>query len=157
MRAYHTYNAVDVAFSLLKHAAKQGKCFTNLQLQKLTYVCHGLSLAHFDRPLIIDDVFAWQYGPVVPSVYFRFKDYGSQVITEVTQSIADLDCESESIISEVVEKLGDLSGPQLVELTHRNGSPWEKVWDGTRHKIIPDVVIRDHYLQIKQTGRTSSL
>ena len=73
MKTYHTYSAVDVAFSLLKHAAEQGKTFTNLQLQKLTYVCHGLSLSSFDRPLIVDDVYAWKFGPVIPSVYFSLQ------------------------------------------------------------------------------------
>lgn len=155
MKAYYTYNAVDVAFSLLKHAAEQGKCFTNLQLQKLTYVCHGLSLAHFKRPLIVDDVFAWQYGPVVPSVYFRFKGYGASVITERMDT--QLDDDSEAIVCDVVSKLGDLSGPQLVELTHRDGSPWHQVWDGTQNKVIPDSVIQSHYQYIQQSGHTSSL
>lgn len=155
MKAYHTYSAIDVAFSLLKHAAEQGKCFTNLQLQKLTYVCHGLSLAHFQRPLIIDDVFAWKFGPVVPSVYFRFKSYGSSVISESMDVV--LDDASEAIISEVVTKLGYLSGPQLVELTHREGSPWYKTWDGSQNKIIPDDVIQKHYQQIHESGHTSCL
>lgn len=156
MKAYHTYSAVDVAFSLLKHAAEQGKCFTNLQLQKLTYVCHGLSLAHLGRPLITDDVFAWQYGPVVPSVYFRFKSFGASTISECMDDVV-LDSESEIIVKDVVVKLGDLSGPQLVELTHREGSPWSKVWDGSSNKIIPDYVIQDHYHKIQQSGHTSSL
>ncbi len=155
MKAYHTYNAVDVAFSLLKHAAKQGKCFTNLQLQKLTYVCHGLSLAHFQRPLIIDDVFAWKYGPVVPSVYFRFQEYEADTIRENSDIV--LDADSEAIISDVVTKLGHLSGSQLVELTHREGSPWHKVWDGTPNQVIPDSVIQTHYQQIQQSGHTSCL
>ena len=155
MKAYHTYSAVHVAFCLLKHAAEQGKCFSNLQLQKLTYVCHGLSLAHFQRPLITDDVFAWQYGPVVPSVYFRFKSFGSSSIKERMDIV--LDDDSEAIVKDVVAKLGDLSGPQLVELTHREGSPWEKVWDGTQNKVIPDHIIQNHYLQIQRSGHTSSL
>ncbi|MFT6910759.1 MAG: putative phage-associated protein [Oleiphilaceae bacterium] len=155
MKAYHTYSAVDVAFSLLKHAAEQGKCFTNLQLQKLTYVCHGLSLAHLGRPLITDDVFAWQYGPVVPSVYFRFKLYGANYIKERMDLI--LDSESETIVKDVVAKLGDLSGPQLVELTHREGSPWSTVWDGSQNKVIPDYIIQAHYHKIQQSGHTSSL
>lgn len=155
MKLYHTYNAVEVAFSLLQHASMQGKNFTNLQLQKLTYVCHGLSLAHFHRPLIIDDVFAWQYGPVVPSVYFRFKSYGPNIISESSDVI--LDTQSDSIINEVVTELGHLSGSQLVELTHRPGSPWYQIWDGTHHKIIPDNVIEKHYLKIKQAGHTNCL
>ncbi len=155
MKAYHTYNAVDVAFCLLKHAATQGKRFTNLHLQKLTYVCHGWSLALYKRPLIIEDVYAWQYGPVVPSVYFQFKQFGASEISPTKQ--VELDGESEAIIRDVVSVLGDYSGPQLVELTHRAGSPWAKVWDGGSNRLIPDSVIEQHYLQIKHSGHTSSL
>lgn len=155
MRTYHTYSAVDIAWSLLKHAAEQGKRLSNLQLQKLTYVCHGISLAHFQRPLIVDDVFAWKYGPVVPSVYFRFKQYGSDDITEHCD--VKLDSESESIVKDVVSMLGDLTGPQLVDLTHRDGTPWHQVWDGSHNKIIPDHLIRAHYNQILESGRTTSL
>jgi uncharacterized phage-associated protein len=155
MKAYHTYSAVDVAFCLLKHAALQGKRFTNLQLQKLTYVCHGWSLAIYKRPLIIEDVYAWQYGPVVPSVYFQFKRFGSKVIDDQKQ--VQLDAESEQIIQDIVSVLGDYSGPQLVELTHRQGSPWTQVWDGTSNTMIPDSIIEHHYSQIKSSGHTSCL
>lgn len=155
MKAYHTYSAVDVAFCLLKHAALQGKRFTNLQLQKLTYVCHGWSLAIYKRPLIIEDVYAWQYGPVVPSVYFQFKRFGSKVIDDQKQ--VQLDAESEQIIQDIVSVLGDFSGPQLVELTHRQGSPWTQVWDGTSNTMIPDSIIENHYSQIKSSGHTSCL
>ncbi len=159
MQKYYTYNGVVAAFSLLKHAALQGKYFTNLQLQKLTYVSHGLSLAHFQRPLIIDDVYAWQYGPVVPSVYFRFKSHGAKCIEERDDPLFDslLDAESEGIVRDVVRHFGDLSGAQLVELTHREGSPWHEIWDGTHHKIIPDEVICAHYLKIQKAGHTNSL
>lgn len=152
---YHTYSAVDVAFCLLKHAALQGKRFTNLQLQKLTYVCHGWSLGIYKRPLIIEDVYAWQYGPVVPSVYFQFKHFGSQAIDSTNP--VDLDCESEQIISDIVSVLGDYSGPQLVELTHREGSPWYRVWDGSNNRLIPDAIIEQHYSAIKSSGHTSCL
>lgn len=155
MKAYHTYNAVEVAFSLLQHASVQGKYFNNMQLQKLTYISHGLSLAHFQRPLIVDDVFAWQYGPVVPSVHFRFQSHGEEVITGSLDVI--LDPKSDSIINEVVTELGHLSGPQLVELTRRQGSPWHQIWDGMHYKIIPDDVIEKHYLKIKEAGHTNCL
>ena len=155
MKTYHTYRAVDIAFRLLKHAKDQDKCFSNLQLQKLAYVCHGLSLAHYQRPLVIDDVFAWKFGPVLPSMYFRFKSYGAEVITE--QAEVELDAESDAILQEVVSQFGHLTGPQLVALTHRDDSPWHQVWDGTHQKVIPDPLIQAHYQKIKQSGRTSSL
>lgn len=158
MKAYHTYKAIEIAHSLLKHADTQGKSFTQLQLQKLTYVCHGLSLALYDRPLIIEDVYAWQYGPVVPPIYFCFKKYGSQHITVPDQQ-TELDPKSDQIIRYVVTKLGDLSGGQLVELTHRQGSPWSKVWGDGRHgkKVIPDDIIKEHYTSIQTSGIAHAL
>ncbi len=155
MKTYHTYSAVDIAFCLLKYAKKEGKCFSNLQLQKLTYVCHGLSLAHYQRPLIVDDVFAWKFGPVVPSVYFHFQSIRAKAMTELEDVV--LDTESESIVKDVVSQLGHLTGPQLVDLTHREGSPWYQVWNGIYQKIIPDYLIQSHYAQIKESGRTTSL
>lgn len=139
---------------MLKSKANVSPIFS---YKKLTYVCHGLSLAHFQRPLVVDDVFAWKFGPVIPSVYFHFKSYGASVITD--QDDVVLDEESESIVKDVVSKLGDLTGPQLVGLTHRDGSPWHQIWDGTHQnqKVIPDHLIQSHYVQIKQSGHTASL
>ena len=155
MKAYHTYNAIDVAFCLLKYAKEQGKCFTNLQLQKLVYVAHGLSLAYFQRPLILDDVLAWKYGPVIPSVYFGFKKFGSSEVTDYREVM--LDSESEGIVRDVAAKLGHLTGEQLIELTHRSGTPWSKTWDGTHQRVIKDSLIKEHYDAILKSGRARSL
>jgi uncharacterized phage-associated protein len=157
MKAYHTYSAIDVAYVLIKQASKEGKRFSNLHLQKLVYVCHGLSLAYFDRPLILEDVHAWKHGPVVPSVYFNFKPYGSEAITAFSEDI-QLDAESAEIVCSVVSTLGHFTAWQLVDLTHREGSPWSQVWaqDG-KIRVIPDAVIKNHYLTIKETGVTSCL
>src|SRR5208282_4587731 len=51
-----------------------------LKLQKLVYFAHGWHLALRDQPLIDELVEAWDYGPVVPSLYHQFKRYGNQSI-----------------------------------------------------------------------------
>lgn len=153
---YHTYNAIEVAYRLLEHGVQQGKCFTNLQLQKLTYVSHGLSLAHYNRPLIIENIYAWKYGPVVPSVYVHFKKFGADVVV-TEQNNVKIDGESDELIADLVGNMGDLSGPQLVELTHREGSPWSQVWDAEQTQIIPDHLIKTHYQWVLKCGRAKSL
>ena len=55
---------------------------TNLKLVKLCYIAQGLSLALLDKPLFSEPIEAWQYGPVVPSVYHEFKHFRDQPITE---------------------------------------------------------------------------
>lgn len=158
MKVYHTYAAIDVAHLLIEQGLKKGKQLTNLHLQKMVYVCHGISLAHFDRPLILEDVQAWQYGPVVPSVYFNFKEHGSSVIKLNDRKDVELDSDSHEIVCNVIDMLGDYTGWQLVDLTHQEGSPWHKVWKADKKiRAIPDEVIKQHYLEIKQNGATSCL
>lgn len=155
------YNAVDIAVALLKIAADKGKTLTQMQLQKLVYVAHGMSLAARNLPMIKQQVNAWQYGPVIPDIYHRFKAYGSLAIPVAdlpeNQQSLKLDQESVEILTEVVDSLADYSGGQLSELSHRAGSPWHKVWFDAKGRevrgaIIADEVIKQHYRQSLQSG-----
>lgn len=160
------YRAVDVAVEILRAGANHGKRFTHMQLQKLVYIAHGLSLANRNLPLIRENVNAWKFGPVIPEIYDRFKRYGAEPITlerlpESRQTSA-LDDESSTIISETVRIFGDLSGGQLSDMSHRSGSPWHKVWyDDCGHEIkgavISDRLIKPHYEEIIRTGEADSL
>ena len=118
------------------------------------YICHGLSLAHLQRPLILDDVFAWKFGPIVPSIYFRFKAQGSATIANHKDVLLDTD--SEAIIQDVVLNLGHLTASQLLELAQRPGSPWHQVWDGQHKQVIPDNLIQAHYQKVLEAGRAES-
>ena len=73
-----------VAF-LLKCADEKGDSgFTPLQINRLTYICHGWTLASLDRPLIdnsSEQIQAWKYGPVVVGVYHLLKPFGRCKIT----------------------------------------------------------------------------
>lgn len=152
---------MDIAVELLKAAQQRGLNLTQMQLQKLVYIAHGLSLATRGLPMINENVNAWQYGPVIPEVYHRFKIYGSQSISyrdlpEANFPIS-IDTESQSIIDATLNNFGNLSGLQLSEMSHREGSPWHSVWyDGCgkeiRGAIIHDDLIRQHYQQILSSG-----
>ena len=155
MKIYHTYGAIDVAWSLLRHAKKQGKSFCMMRLQLHVYICHGLSLAYLARPLILDDVFAWKFGPIVPSIYFRFKEQGAATIANHRDVLLDTD--SEAIIQDVVLNLGHLAVSQLLELAQRPGSPWHQVWDGKHKQVIPDPIIQTYYQKVLEAGRAGSL
>ena len=155
MKPYHTYSAIEVAFCLLKHAARAGKRLNTLQVQKLTYVCHGWSLALYKRPLITEDVMATQHGPMVTSIHFRFEQFGNKIISQ--EQLVELDAESDQIAFDIICILGDFNGPELKELTQRTGSPWKQVWDGTKIKPIPDEIIARHYSKIKNKGHAYSL
>lgn len=69
---------------LLEQCKQHGDgALTPMQLIKLVYVAHGLMLGAFGRPLLDEPVEAWQYGPVVPSVYHALKSFRSSPVQSV--------------------------------------------------------------------------
>ena len=137
---------------------------TPLQVNKLTYISHGFALAIYNTKLVADDVEAWRYGPVFPQLYYALRHYGGNTIPHLsycntgidTDQINDrydffkhiLDNKTE-IIDMVLNTYGKLSASELIERTHRKGTPWKKHYrKGSYGIIIPSEHIKQHYLDI---------
>ncbi|MCY0864080.1 MAG: DUF4065 domain-containing protein [Sulfobacillus sp.] len=101
-----------------------GDAITNLKLQKLLYYAQGLHLALFGRPLFSDRMEAWMHGPVVPTVYHRYKTFGVNPLP-VSEDFdpAQLDAETQAFLNEVYEVYGQFSAWKLRNMTHTE-SPW---------------------------------
>ncbi len=139
------YPVITVANSLLKVADETFEVLTPLQLQKLVYLAQGVALGASDgqRPLFFEPIEAWQYGPVVQSLYDAVKHYGSGFIAEPIPLppayffsptvIPESDEASWEILRKVWEAYGHLSATQLVALTHQadapEGFPWSDAWN----------------------------
>jgi uncharacterized phage-associated protein len=103
------YSAIKVANEFLRLAKADNplRYLTPLQLIKLVYIAHGWSLHYFpETPLLIEIPQAWQYGPVVPSLYSAVRRYGSSPIIALLPGDTDpqeLDeqskCPSEEILN----------------------------------------------------------
>ena len=70
------YLVEQIANQLLINAADSGELMTNMKLQKMLYYQQGFHLAYFETPLFDEDIEAWMYGPVVPSMYEKYKEFG---------------------------------------------------------------------------------
>ena len=67
--------AIDT-FQAAKYLAKKsGWKYTNLELQKLLYIAHMIHLGKTGEPLFEDAFEAWNYGPVIPGLYYFLKSY----------------------------------------------------------------------------------
>lgn len=153
------YDALDIAYKILKTGKDEfsNKTFTNLQLVKLTYICHGAYMALHREPLIQQPVEAWKYGPVISSIYHHFKENGTAKIPtdniEAIENPCDGDEKVEKLIAAVVKGYGDLSGSELIDRSHMDDSPWTPVWNTEKHKgligaVIPNEDIRHHYMKV---------
>lgn len=123
---------------------------TPMHVLKLVYICHGWVLGLTDRPLVDEPVEAWRYGPVVPSVYHRYKSFGGDPVTTAPIDRSDrLDDRQREIMEVVEEVYRDYSALELSSLTHQTDTPWDTV--RRRHgigAIIPNELIRNYYLEL---------
>ncbi len=122
--------ALDVAKYFLALADEDEEPITKMKLQKLLYYAQGVSLAVFDEPLFLEAIQAWTHGPVVPTVYHSYKDYGHKIIP-CEQSLEQLDFEAEveELLDEVFTMYGQFTASKLREMTH-NEAPWREAPKG---------------------------
>ena len=78
--AYKASDIAKVLISRAEHASGGEELMTNMKLQKMLYYQQGFHLAYFGTPLFDEEIEAWMYGPVVPSVYDEYKNYGKNGI-----------------------------------------------------------------------------
>ena len=143
-----------VANALITKGVEAGSPLTPLQIGKLSYIAHGWMLGLYGRRLFRQAVLAWLYGPVVRDIYFGLKNHRASGVTE-TMAVADkeFDIYEKTLIQQVFEEYGRLSGITLSHLTHAPGTAWHHVWhnDG-RNSEIPNDLIREHYAEKAQGG-----
>ncbi len=149
---------IDVAKYILSHV----KC-TQLKLQKLVYLCYADYLCSTGKALFIDDIYAFKYGPVVDTVYEKYKQYGYKPIEKESENIdsknisempsksrilfAKDGLEKVKSIDKTLKKYSDLTASQLVEITHREKSPWSMTYKGIwviKQKLRDDVIKEFH-------------
>ena len=116
--------ALDIANKIIsKTDLEHGDTISNLKLQKMLYYQQGFHLAYFGTPLFDEDIVAWQYGPVVPSVYKEYKSFESNSISTSEEGIS-LSDDEEELFNNVYEEYNQFSAVALMKMTHEE-SPWK--------------------------------
>lgn len=137
------------ALQAAKHACEaSGWTLTNLQLQKILYLAHMIYVGRHDNPLVADEAFeAWNYGPVLPSVYHTVSAFGSGPIKNIFRSVPSIDGgEIASLIEDTVERFAPMPPFKLVELTHDDRSAWSRHYSSDLRGVqIPKSSIREEY------------
>lgn len=143
--------ALQIANRLIKFAeldtANGGELLSNLKLQKLLYYEQGFHLAWFNSPLFSDDIEAWMYGPVVPSVYDYYKKFGSNgIVLEDDLQLIQLTPQEEDLLFQVYERYKSYSAIGLMDLTHGE-SPWINAAPHDRGSVISNESMRTFFLR----------
>lgn len=146
------YSSVAVANRFLALARENHGSLTPMQLLKLVYIAHGWTLGLYGRPLIRDEVEAWQYGPVIPRLYGAVRKYRSSPVEGPLRARGgneELDPIAADIVEQVYGIYGKMTGPTLSRLTHAEGTPWAAIYEpGEFGLTIPNDIIEDHYARM---------
>lgn len=134
-------NIVYDAYYLISLFNKDEKTVTQLQIQKMMYFLEAYYMAiNTDvKQLYKCNFNAWAFGPVSIPLYIAFKKYGENPIVlnekerELGNSISN---DKKRMIEYIYEVFGDLSAMKLVELTHREDSPWYSTWIKNGGKVV---------------------
>lgn len=142
------YKAIDIAKKIIFKAQDDepngGDRMTNLKLQKLLYYQQGYHLAFFGTPLFDDEIEAWMYGPVVPSVYNVYSKYIASTLPEV-KDVIYLSDDEEELFNEVYDAYREFSAIGLMNRTHSE-RPWQEARPHDRGTIITKGKLKSYFL-----------
>lgn len=140
------YKALELSEYIVAKCINDVHPISNLQLQKILYYIQKDFLQNNDAAAFSENIEAWQFGPVVPNVYYHFCGFGAMPITVLGQSdgcyikAADI-----QMIDAIVEEKRILNPWDLVEETHKPDGAWAQIYkDGLGNRdVIPISLIKD--------------
>ena len=136
---------------------------THLKLEKLVYMCYADYLCKEDSRLFEDTIYAYRLGPVIKTIYEKYKKKGSFLIDvpaeEDNKKLYDEQKEKMPIrsrilaskdglkkiisIDKTLDKYGNYTASELVGITHKKSSPWCEAGCGE----MMDLVISDELIK----------
>ncbi len=138
-----------VVNTILTHARNANIPVRPLKLQKLLYFFHGFYLRDNQaQGLLKESFYAWPYGPVIPSVYYHFRDQRDKPIGLLSELGGKAYIYSEKktdvykVLNNPMSGYWEKSDMELSDLTHRKNGAWYKAYEqGLRAEIKKDDII----------------
>ena len=108
---------------------RSGWQLSNLKLQKILYMADMNFVGQKQVRLLNEDFEAWDYGPVLPSLYRKCKAFGSKPIPHVFWGAQSIDGTAEAkMLALAWENLKSATPGQLVEATHSGKGAWVRLY-----------------------------
>jgi len=147
--AKKAYTASDLADWFAQRTDRDaGDVITHLKIQKLLYYAQAWHLANFNARLFDEEIQAWAHGPVVPSVYKKYRGIGWDAISPPKSKI-NIDDKTRAYLEKVHEVYGSYSAKTLEIETHKE-LPWLEARgnlppEARSDKPISDKTMRDFF------------
>lgn len=145
------YDANEISKYIVKYSEKKDYGISNLKLQKVLYYVQIYFLVKTETPCFMNKIEAWNFGPVIPDVYRKYKQFGSADIPAIGGEIAEFD---ESIIADsdkemidaVVDEFKDFSATDLTWLSQHQ-VPWMDAYVDGKEKEITVEMLKGYFCE----------
>ncbi len=125
---------------IVEYYKKEGKSITNLELQKLMYFLEAIYMVSTGEDHLYKEEFlAWNFGPVNLELYNRYKSFGRYPI-ELDKTI-NINSANLKYIENLYYLFKDFTPTALVNLSHREGSPWYNIYNRNNGNIPKNEII----------------
>ncbi len=135
--------------------ADAGESVTPLKLQKLVYYVQAWFLAFYHKAVFEEDAQAWIHGPVYPSLYYLYRNFGYNNLPKVANFDSSIFLDDEREMLEMVWLVyGKYDAKYLEKLTHHE-DPWRisryglNDADKSTRPITKDL-IENYYTEVKE-------
>lgn len=128
---------------------------SNLKIQKIIYMADMNFVGKYNQRLVDEDFEAWDYGPVLPSLYHKCKAFGPKPVPQIFWGAVDIAGSPEASMIELAwNKLKSATPGQLVQTTHSGDGAWvRKYVPGARQiKILTTDMIEEHARRSRQAA-----
>lgn len=140
--------AVNATLAAQRLCAAADWKLTQLSVHKGLYLAHMTFLGKTDgQPLISERFQAWDYGPVIPSLYHELKMFGRKPVRDIfwTTGLKD-DTPEAQVLDAIGSQIKSISPSALVHFTHDPKGAWAKHYRaGARGITIPNEDILEEY------------
>ena len=140
---------MDVANFFIDFFKDSEDPMTPLRVEKFVYEAQAWSLVKLGKPLFEEEIEAWKYGPVIPSVYNKLNHYGKDQIYDTVGELSDAEFtyEQKMLLIDVARKLSRYSTCGLIERMHAQGGPWATVYREGENREISKTSMRSYYAE----------
>ena len=120
------YSVYDIANWFLRNI----KDLTNKKLQKLVYYAYAWHLVfnnesneNITTRFFENNFEAWVHGAVIPSLYDKYKAYGSGILPSNNDELPSFSEDEIDVLEQVCEIYGNYNGNELESINHQE-LPW---------------------------------
>lgn len=122
-------------------------------LQKLLYYIQVFSLRFLEYPAFSSSCKKWNHGPVFGKIYFKYKNYGYNIICNKDNVVSNIDNSLLEISDAVIKYFGCFGANVLEEFTHM-----EKPWIDTKeNEIIEKELMKKFAFEICEKYKINSI